>query len=191
MTRHVALRIAVGGAVMMASERTWSTGTDVAALHELIVQSDAHHARTYGRPVPVRAVETMRRLVEAGQVQVLSHGAEPVAMFALTDRPPFAQDIGVFPDRSRPLYRQRLAIRPARLGDLPLVGMRCLRRAATLAVVAGADALRAEANPDLTATARLLQVFGFVRYGPVQSAGGLRRIYLEKHLDPTTGRVER
>src|SRR5690349_18736947 len=132
---------------MTTMDTGWSRAVDadVAAVHGLLVASDAHHARTYGIATPERSVETTRRRVADGVVHVLRQGADPVAMFTLTDRPPFAQSLDIFPPARQPAYLQRLAVTPAGLADGPFIGLRCLRRATTLAVADGADALRAEA----------------------------------------------
>jgi hypothetical protein len=163
---------------------SWQVGTDVAAIHALLRASDAHHAAVHGLPTPARRLSTTRRLVESGAVQTLRHGPALVGMFTLTSEPPFTQDASIFPRARRPAYLQRLAVAPDWLSSVPLVGVRCLRRAVQVATTQGADALRAEANPDLTATAALLVTFGFVPCGSVRAADGLRRVYLHKDLVP-------
>jgi len=173
----------------LMAEPTWSwqVSTDPEAVHALLRASDEHHARAYGLPVPDRRPARTRQLVAAGAVQVLHDGTRPVAMFTLTGEPPFDEDLSIFPPARRAVYVQRLAIDPRSLASVPLLGARCLRRAIELARAHGADALRAEANPDLTAVAELLATFGFARCGPVRSAGRLRRVYLQKPLQAAPG----
>lgn len=188
--RHLK-RMRVAARADRHAEMTWETATDPGQVHNLITASDRFHAARYGLGAPVRRPESTEGLVRAGSVQVLRSGPELVATFTVTDRPPFAQDVSIFPSANHPLYLQRLAVEPHWLTRTPLLGMRCLRRAVSYAASLGADALRSEANPDLEATARLLAAVGFVRYGPVSSGGELRRVYL--HLDiaaePGTGRA--
>lgn len=160
----------------------WRVATDAEAVHELLLASDAHHAAANGLPTPNRRIESSRRLVAAGAVQILCTDAAPTAMFTLTEEPPFGRDLSIFPAARCPLYLQRLAVEPRTRTAAPLLGVRALRRAVELAAARGADALRAEANPDLPAVVRLLTTFGFVQYGPVQATSVLRRIYLQKDL---------
>lgn len=165
---------------------SWRVGADPDAVHEFLCASDAHHATLYDLPVPSRNPAKTRQLVESGAVQVLMHGTEMVAMFTLTDDPPADQDISVFPPALRPAYLQRLCVDPRRLARSPAAGLRCLRHAAELARARGADVLRAEANPDLLATAALLTAFGFVQHGATESASQLRRVRLQKELAART-----
>jgi len=81
----------------------------------------------------------------------------------------------------------RLAVEPQWLLQGPLIGARCVRKAIEIASSAGADAIRAEANPDLGDVRTLLDLFGFEQYGAANSAGGFRRVYLQKSLDCETG----
>lgn len=188
--RHLK-RMRVAARADQHAELTWETATDPNQVHNLITASDSFHAATYGLGAPTRSRESTEGLVRAGAVQVLRCGPELVATFTITDRPPFAQDVSIFPVARRPLYLQRLAVEPHWLARTPLVGMRCLRRAVSYAAALGADALRSEANPDLEATAKLLAAVGFVRYGPVSSGGELRRVYLQLDIaaEPRTGRA--
>lgn len=165
---------------------TWETAADPDQVHTLITASDRFHAARYGLGVPARRRESTEGLVCAGFVQVLRCGPEFVATFTVTDRPPFAQDVSIFPAARHPLYLQRLAVEPLWLKRTPLLGMRCLRRAVSYAAGLGADALRSEANPDLQATAKLLAAIGFVRYGPM-STGEPRRVYLQLDIAAALG----
>jgi hypothetical protein len=170
-----------GGA--LAPVWSFRTGDDPSVIHALLIASDRHHAATYGLAAPVRSIETSQWLARSGAVQLLMHGERPAAMFALTAEPPFTVPDDLFPGARSPLYLQRLAIEPDWLARDPLLGARCLRRAVELAEGRGADALRSEANPDLTASAELLSRFGFVQCGPaLSSPSGLRRVYLQKDL---------
>jgi hypothetical protein len=163
--------------------RRWEQGSDVEAIHSLLLASDAQMAAEYGLPVPTRRIATTERCVEEGAVHVLRSETGIVAMFTLTWNPPFGQDlVDLFPPQDRPAYLQRLARAASAAAQDPLLGAQCLRRAIERANIAGADALRCEANPDLLRTRTLYELFGFRRYGPVQGANGLRRIYLEKSL---------
>ncbi len=161
---------------------SWEMAKNLYEVHELLCASDAHHAQIHGLPVPVRRFESTRRYVEAGVVHLLRYGGDAAGMFTLTWESPFDEHTGVFPNRWKPAYLQRLALHPEWLQRDSLVGTRCLRRAIELATDTGADALRAEANPDLLATCALLRLFGFEQYGLVYTNGILRRIYLEKKL---------
>ncbi|MGH3185684.1 MAG: hypothetical protein ACRDPY_00730 [Streptosporangiaceae bacterium] len=172
---------------MAGPDLSWRVGTDAEAVHALLRASDEHHAALYGLPVPNRRPERTRQLVQTGAVQVLQDGTEIVAMFTLTEGPPYDQELSVFPSARQPLYLQRLAVQPRSLASVPLLGIRCLRRAVQVARSRRADVLRAEANPDLTAQADLLATFGFAQCGPVQSANGLRRVYLQKVLAAQSG----
>jgi hypothetical protein len=164
---------------------SWEISTNVDEVHEILCASDAYTA-TREAPPPVRNIETTRRRVRAGSVHVLRSGAEAVAMFTLTWDAPFAEDTTIFPPAQKPAYIGRLAIRPEWLARDSIVGARCLRRAVELAVSAGADALRSEANPDLVRVLTLLHLFGFEEYGRAQSEDGRRRVYLQKVLAPAT-----
>jgi ribosomal protein S18 acetylase RimI-like enzyme len=159
---------------------TWEVGTDWAEVHELLCASDAHQAARNGLTAPERKADTTRRWVRAGAVHVLRHGTEAVGSFTLSAQPPHGLDPAAHPPAERPLYLQRLAVAPAHAGSI--VGMRCLRRAVELAAETGADALRCEANPDLQATRRMLDMLGFEQHGPVLAESGVRRVRLQKAI---------
>lgn len=158
-------------------------GADAAEVHALLCECDAYTA-TPEAPAPVRNFETTLRRVREGSVHVLRHGAGLVAMFTLTWDAPFAMDTSVFPPARKPAYLGRLAVKPEYQAEGSLAGVRCLRKAVELATDAGADAIRAEANPDLTRVRALLRLFDFEEYGLVKSEGENSRAYLQKNLRP-------
>ncbi|MGV9848442.1 hypothetical protein ACWDWU_06560 [Streptomyces sp. NPDC003442] len=164
---------------------TWETARDPDEVHALLCACDAHQARNYGSPTPVRNAGTTARRVRAGEVHLLRHEGEPAGMFTLSWEPPFALDPDAFPPALRPAYLGRLAVAPARLADGAPVGASCVRRALELAADNGADALRAEANPDLTDTVKLLELLGLRRHARVLTdAEGRRTVRLHKNLTP-------
>jgi hypothetical protein len=128
-------------------------------------------------PAPARRLAPTRRRVFASAVHLLRVEGEPVAMFTLTWEPAFDTGLDVFPPARLAAYMSRLAVAP---GHDALTGARCVRRAA--AAEAGADVLRSEANPDLRASDALLRMHGFEPFGPVEVAGGLRGVRLQKQL---------
>lgn len=159
----------------------WEVSTNVEEVHALLCACDAYTA-TDKAPVPVRQIETTRRNVLEGSVRVLRYEGEVVAMFTLTWFPPFSQETTIFPSVHKPAYISRLAIKPAWQQKGTILGAQCLRKAVELAICAGADAIRSEANPDLTRVRALLDLFGFKEYGQMQSEDGRRRVYLQKEL---------
>ncbi|MFE2353648.1 hypothetical protein [Streptomyces parvulus] len=165
---------------------TWETARDADEVHALLQACDARQALSHGSPVPVRNPATTARRVGAGEVHLLRHAGEPAGMFTLSWEPPFALDPDAFPPARRPAYLGRLAVAPERLDDGTPVGASCVRRALELAADRGADALRAEANPDLTNTVRLLELLGLRRHGDVLTdARGRRTVRLHKPLTPS------
>ncbi|ARF59206.1 hypothetical protein B1H19_03025 [Streptomyces gilvosporeus] len=141
---------------------------------------DVHTARRYGTPVPQRDPQTTTRRVRTCCVHALRRSAGLAAMFTLTWQPPFAQDAAVFPAAQKPGYLSRLAVAPELLSQGTLLGARCVRRALEVAAEAGADVLRCEANPDLTATLELLLRLGFRQAGSTLDDGaGVRRVHLQ------------
>ncbi|MFC4585730.1 galactose mutarotase [Sphaerisporangium corydalis] len=164
---------------------TWEVGTDPRELHDLLVACDAYQAERTGTPVPARVIETTESRVRSGAVHLLRRGTEAVAMFTLTDRPPFDPAGLDLPEGGRLMYLSRLAVKPELLEQGSLVGVQCVRKAIELARGLGADALHAEANPDLTGTRALLAHLGFEQHGPVHSDGtGRRYVHLRKPLRP-------
>lgn len=159
----------------------WEVSTNVEEVHTLLCACDAYTA-TAKAPAPVRKIETTRRNVQAGAVHVLRYAGEVVAMFTLTWFPPFSQETTIFPFAHKPAYLSRLAVEPAWQQKGTILGAQCLRKAIELAICTGADAIRAEANPDLLRVRALLDLFGFKEYGQIQSEDGRRRVYLQKEL---------
>jgi hypothetical protein len=160
---------------------SWEVGADPAEVHALLCACDAHQS-TPEAPAPKRNPETTRRRVEAGEVHLLRQGGEAIAMFTLSWDAPFGDDLSTFPVARRPAYLGRLAVHPELLEGGSIVGAGCLRRAVELARAGGADALRAQANPDVANVLALLTAFGFEQCGPVLSDGERRRVHLQKPL---------
>jgi hypothetical protein len=162
---------------------SWQVATDAAEVHRLLRDSDAHQARVSGTPVPRRQLETTVRHVRDGAVHLLYRDGTAVAMFTLSWVPAFDEDESIFPPAVRAAYLSRLSVAPAALAGGSLDGLRCVRRAIELAGEAGADALRCEANPDLTGTRAMLDGLGFVQCGPTHSDdSGRRWVYLHRPL---------
>ncbi|MFI0785991.1 GNAT family N-acetyltransferase [Streptomyces lydicus] len=161
----------------------WEPAESAEEVHALLRASDLHTAELYGLPVPERRLERSRALVGERAVHLLRHGDTAIAMFTLTGRPPFRRALDVFPPARAPLYLQRLAVHPDRARRDATLGMRAVRRACETARAAGADALRAEANPDLRKSVELLTGLGFVAYGEVEAEDWMRRVYLQRALD--------
>lgn len=159
---------------------TGEVATDAQEVHELLTESDRWQAQRTSSPVPVRSFATTRRRVRERAVHVVRIDGLLVGMVTLSWDPPFMAAMDGLPTAARPAYLSRLAVAPDRLGDM--VGLRCLRAAVDAAALAGADAVRAEANPDLAATCDLLRLLGFVQYGPVEDRTGMRSIQLQKNL---------
>jgi hypothetical protein len=163
---------------------SWKTATNAEEIHALLCACDAYTA-TPVAPPPTRSRETTVRRVTEGVVQVLRCNSFAVATFTLTRDPPFVEPSYHYPPARAPMYVGRLAVHPDWLRRGGLVGAQSLRRAIELATSAGADVLRSEANPDLTATRALLHQFGFKEYGGATDGTGRRRVYLQKELDNT------
>lgn len=163
--------------------REWAVAVDVDEVHDLLCACDLRQAVESGTPVPARRFETTKRRVESGAVHVLTEDGVAIATFTLTDEAPFPPDPGRFPEPAKPMYLQRLAVRPDLLASGAVVGVQCVRKAIELASAAGADALRCEANPDLVGTFTLLTTLGFRQQGPVYfSHTDAKRTYLQRDL---------
>jgi hypothetical protein len=160
----------------------WEVADDADAVHALLCASDAKAASDTGTPAPVRGLDSTRSRVGERAVHLLRADGEPAGMFTLTPFPPYDRDLAIFPAATRPLYLQRLAVDPGWAVRAPVVGLQCVRRAIEVATAAGADALRAEANPDLARVVSLLELCGFRPCGPPESSGGVRRLYLQMPL---------
>ncbi|WP_106978986.1 hypothetical protein [Streptomyces griseus] len=160
----------------------WEDAADAAEVHALLEACDAHQAEATHTPRPVRRPETTAALVAGGHVRLLREDGRAVGMFTLDTRPR-AEEPPDHPHAERPAYMSRLAVAPDRLAAGSLVGVRCVREAIRLAGSLGADALRAEANPDIRSTRALLASLGFEQCGPVHSDDtGRRFVHLHKSL---------
>jgi N-acetylglutamate synthase-like GNAT family acetyltransferase len=73
----------------------------------------------------------------------------------------------------RPLYLQRLAIHPE-CND-PLLGLRLLRQAVTIARASQAEVLRAETNPHLAEVGAMMAQLGFETVSERTSSGAPAR----------------
>jgi hypothetical protein len=161
----------------------WEVGADADEIHGLLRASDAYQAQRSGSLVPHRHEERTRQLVASGAVHVLRTNAEIAGMFTLVwpagaDGTPGCRVVSM----------SRLAVQPRLLESGSLVGAQCVRKAIELSVAGGARVLRAEANPDLARTYRLLMMMGFEARGPVHDDGAGRRwVTLEKALRPWDG----
>jgi hypothetical protein len=163
------------------SDWIWETARDAGEIHALLCACDTFVATPTAKP-PLRNVETTRRLVGEGATQVLRHQGGAVASFNLLWKAPFNESNARFPFASRPAFLGRLAVDPKWLERGAIVGAQCLRRAIDLALECGADALRAETNPDLVRMKALLDLFGFAEYGTACDPDGRRRVYLHLSL---------
>lgn len=160
---------------------SWSVADDVEEVHQLLCESDAAQALARA-PVPVRRIETTRRLIAERSIQILRREDRAIAMITLAWRSPFPMDLWRFPPARNPAYMSRLAARPSALAEEPLLGLQCVRRAVELARTGGADAVRCEANPDLARVTAMLGLLGFVQCGAPLTDGGRRRVHLQKSL---------
>jgi len=172
--------------VEVSTSWSWEVATDVEEIHSLLCACDAYTA-TLEAPPPVRNIETTRRRVQSGSVHLLRFGASAVAMFTLTWEAPFTRQTTLFPPAKKPAYMGRLAVQPEWLAKGSIASAQCIRKAMELAGGAGADAIRLEANPDLTRIRTLLGLFGFEEYGRTQSEDGRRQVYMQKSLEPDRG----
>ncbi|MEU6173859.1 hypothetical protein ABZ832_18285 [Streptantibioticus parmotrematis] len=160
----------------------WAIASEADEVHELLCASDAFVAETYGTPLPRRNRESTEGLVSAEAVHILRQEGVAAGMFTLTWKPSFTTETDFFPHTDKPIYMQRLAVLPDRVTGGELTGLMCVRRAMEVALEYGATAIRAETNPDLVNTVRLIKQFGFEQHGPVLAHGGVRRIYLQNDL---------
>ncbi|MGH8931683.1 MAG: GNAT family N-acetyltransferase [Egibacteraceae bacterium] len=164
---------------------SWEVATDAAEVHALLCACDSYQVSVLGLPAPNRRMKASETLVRDQSVHVLRRDGEAIAMFTLTPRAPFDQDIKIFPEARKSFYLQRLAVKPELLARGSVLGAQCIRKAIELATRSGADAVRCEANPDLVSTRELLDHLGFEQYGLTLSDNeGRRRVYLQKTLRP-------
>lgn len=167
--------------ILESTTITWELARNADEVHALLVASDEYAATKHELPAPTRNMSSTTYLVDSGYVHAGRRDGALIGMFTLTPHPPRGAIDPGFPSARDPRYLQRFAIRPDHLGKGSVVGAQCLRTALEVATAAGADVLRAETNPDLTAITGFLQAFGFVQYGAIVE-GVMRRVYLEKRL---------
>ena len=161
----------------------WELAADADLVHKLLLQSDQQHARATRTRAPTRSEASTASHVAAGYVRLQMSGDEILGMFTLSRIPTFDPSRSVLPDALDPMYLQRLVVvtNPVTTAD-PLVGLRCVRRAIDEAAASGADALRSEANPDLSRSYSLLLACGLNPFGQVdERSDGLRIVRL--HMD--------
>ncbi|MEO3890694.1 hypothetical protein [Nonomuraea sp. B5E05] len=161
---------------------TWHVARDPRRVHALLRDCDAHQAARWGSPVPVRRIARTEQLVAEGAVHLLLAGDQIAGSFTLTWPRPGAGTGGGYPPARHPGHLSRLCVEPGLIDAGRLVGVQCVRKAIELAVTAGADALRAEANPDLADTLALLRGLGFKQHGQVESDGPRRWVRIQKPL---------
>ncbi|MFE4857462.1 hypothetical protein [Streptomyces sp. NPDC056670] len=162
-------------------ELTWQIARDPLCVHRLIEESDRAAALRSATPVPRRRLESTRALVGRGLVHLGTQDGVPVVTVTVGAVPSFDTREAGLPDAEHPWYLQRLALAPH--GPEPLLGVRAARHAAALATAAGADALRAEANPGITDVLGVLTALGFTRHATV-TTGTLHRTFLQLALRP-------
>lgn len=157
----------------------WQIADDPQVIHHLIETSDQRAATISGTTSPKRQLEATRWLVSNGLVHVGLSSGHAAATVTVNPTPPFDLELADLPHAGAPLYMQRLAVDP----DAPdkLLGLQAIRYAIKIATAAGADALRAEANPDLTNVLRMLTSTGFDRFRTDES-GAARRTFLQRAL---------
>lgn len=158
---------------------------DVPQVHALLSACDAYQAAQSGTPAPVRRPERTRELVVSGAVHVLRSVDAIAAMFTLVREGTTPDG---YPQAVRPARLSRLAVQPRLLETGSMAGVQCIRKAIELAAAGGADALRAEANPDLAQTRALLGRLGFEQHGPVESDGLRRWVRLQRPVGPALSR---
>ncbi|MER5521323.1 hypothetical protein [Streptomyces sp. NPDC002763] len=163
-------------------ELTWHVAQDPLTVHRLVEESDRAAALRSGTPAPRRRPESTRALVERRLVHFGMRDGVPVVTVTVGPTPSFDTREAGLPEAAHPWYMQRLAL--ATGSPDPLLGVRAVRHATTLATTAGSDALRAEANPDIPDVLGMLATLGFIRHGTV-TAGALRRTFLQLALRPS------
>lgn len=153
----------------------WDTARDARTVHALVEESDRAAALRTGTAAPVRRPEATRRLVDLGVVRLGRVDGVAVVTVTVGPVPSFDPDGSALPRAELPWYMQRLAVRPG-CPD-PLAGVRAVRHAVELASAAGADALRAEANPDLPDVLTLLTALGFTRHNTLDGTPRRTRLH--------------
>ncbi|MFJ8493731.1 hypothetical protein ACIRBZ_36125 [Streptomyces sp. NPDC094038] len=153
----------------------WQTARDAQTVQALVEESDRAAALRTGTPAPRRRTAATQHLVEQGSVRLGTLDGVPVATVTVGATPSFDAAAGPPPSARVPWYMQRLAVQPG-VPDR-FLGLHAVRHAVEWATAAGADALRAEANPDLPDVLALLTTLGFVRYATADTVP--RRTWLQ------------
>lgn len=141
----------------------WRIADDANVVHELLEVSDVGAAERTGTTAPQRRRASTAALVENRRVWLGLLAGRPVVTVTAGPEPSFdPAAAGELPNASAPWYMQRLAMDP----DCPdrLASFHAVRHVLAVAESAGADALRAEANPRLDDVLRVLVALRFVRY---------------------------
>lgn len=159
----------------------WEVARDADEVHSLLCASDAHQALP-GMSVPQRNPATTQRHIHNHNVHAIRHTTTLVGCFTLTAQPPYGMDLSVFGDTGLAAYLQRLSIHPKWIAQNPLLGMRCVRHAAVVARQRAAASLRAEINPDIGGTHKMMRMLGFQQRGEVSGQAGRRKLCLELPL---------
>ncbi|MFI5907243.1 hypothetical protein [Dactylosporangium sp. NPDC051541] len=158
----------------------WRVADDPAVVHRIIEASDRRASQRSGKEPPKRRIESTRALVAAGLVHVGHLNARPSVTVTVGETAPFDVAESGLPAAEHPRYMQRLAVDPDADGAL-LLGFHAGRHAVAVATAAGADALRAETNPDYNDVVRMLAALGFEPYR-TDDSGPQRRIYLQRPI---------
>ncbi|MEU6259174.1 hypothetical protein [Streptomyces sp. NPDC047043] len=153
----------------------WQTARDAQTVQSLVEESDRAAALRTGTPAPRRRTAATRHLVKQGSVRLGTVDGVPVATVTVGATPSFDAAVGGLSYARVAWYMQRLAVRPG-IAD-PFLGLHAVRHAIECATAAGADALRAEANPDLSDVLALLTTLGFVRHATADTVP--RRTWLQ------------
>lgn len=160
---------------------TWTVADDASVIHELIEASDRRAARSSGTKPPTRRPASTEWLVTRGFTHLGRLDGRAAVTVTVSDVPPYDPEETDLPPATDPRYMQRLAVHPDAAD--PLLGFHAVRHAIAVATAAGADVLRAEANPDIADVLRMLTTLGFVRFG-TDDSGPARRTYLQRDLRP-------
>jgi hypothetical protein len=158
----------------------WKVADEPATVHRLIEASDLRASKRTGKAPPQRRMESTQGLVASGFVHLGLLDGRPAVTVTVGDVPPFDLAESGLPPAADPRYMQRLAVDP----DVPgtfLLGFHAGRHAIAVATAAGADALRAETNPDYGDVVRMLTALGFEPYR-TDDSGPRRRIFLQRPI---------
>ncbi len=158
----------------------WRVADDPATVHRIIEASDRRAAQRTGKEPPQRRIESTQGLVAGGLVHLGLLNGRPAVTVTVGGNPPFDVAASGLPPADDPRYMQRLAVDPEVDGAL-LLGFHAGRHAIAVAGAAGADALRAETNPDYDDVVRMLAALGFQPYR-TDDSGPRRRIFLQRPI---------